>query len=100
MHFVRAGDVEQPHDHHFDHLTLLAKGSLRVAVEGVEKVFKAPQMIYIRARKLHTLVALEDDTLAYCIHALRDQAGELLDPDMIPLGGDPMEYSHPLTAKE
>lgn len=96
MHFVRAGDTEKPHDHHFDHLTLLAKGAVRVTVDGVTSEFKAPQMIYIRAHKLHTITALEDNTLAYCIHALRDPEGELLDPDMIPAGGDPLASAHPL----
>jgi mannose-6-phosphate isomerase-like protein (cupin superfamily) len=87
MHFRRAGDTEQGHTHEFDHLTLLAKGSLKVTVDGVVSEFKAPHMIYIRKDKNHELVALEDDTLAYCIHALRTSAeGDILDPAMIPNG--------------
>jgi quercetin dioxygenase-like cupin family protein len=86
MHFKKAGDTELGHSHTFDHLTLLAAGSLRVTVNGVASEFKAPQMIYILAGKDHELVALEDDTVAYCIHALRDHEGDLLDPSMIPAG--------------
>lgn len=86
MHFKNAGDREDGHAHTFDHLTLLAAGSLQVTVNGIASEFKAPQMIYIKAGKEHELVALEDNTIAYCIHALRDHEGELLDPSMIPDG--------------
>jgi quercetin dioxygenase-like cupin family protein len=97
MHFVSAGDVELGHTHQFDHLTLLAVGSLRVTVEGKTTDFKAPHMIYIHKDKNHELVALEDNTVAYCIHALRDQDfGEILDPSMIPAGVDPLTISQPV----
>lgn len=88
MHFIKAGDTEQGHSHIFDHLTLLAKGALRVNVEGKDTEFVAPHMIYIQKNKIHQLVALEDDTIAYCIHALRDGNGvdDILDPSMIPNG--------------
>jgi quercetin dioxygenase-like cupin family protein len=87
MHFEKAGDIELGHTHQFDHLTLLACGSLKVTVEEKETEFKAPHMIYIHKNKNHELVALEDNTVAYCIHALRDQnTGEIIDSDMIPDG--------------
>lgn len=88
MHFKKVGDMEMGHTHPFDHLTLLAAGSLKVTVEGKETVFKAPHMIYIHKDKVHELVALEDNTVAFCIHALRDGNGvdDILDPAMIPEG--------------
>lgn len=97
MHFQNAGDIEQGHTHQFDHLTLLAKGRLKVTVDGQVSVFTAPQMIYIRADKVHELEALTDNTVAYCIHALRDSQGDILDPDMIPAGVDPRTLAAPLT---
>jgi quercetin dioxygenase-like cupin family protein len=98
MHFEHAGDIEQGHCHPFDHLTLLASGSLRVTVEGQVTEFKAPHMIYIHKDKQHELVALEDNTTAYCIHALRskDGSGDILDPSMIPAGVDPMAVAEKL----
>lgn len=98
MHFVKAGDIEVGHTHQFDHLTLLAAGSLKVVVDGVESVFKAPHMIYIHKDKVHELTALEDNTLAYCIHALRDGDGveDILDPAMIPEGVNPLTLAKPL----
>lgn len=99
MHFEKAGDVEIGHTHQFDHLTLLAKGKLKVTVDGVMSEFVAPQMIYIHKDKMHELVALVDDTVAYCIHALRDkETGEILDPSMIPAGVDPTTIAQPLCA--
>lgn len=87
MLFRVAGDTEQGHSHPFDHLTLLAKGSLRVTVNGATTNFHAPHMIYIQKDKTHELVALENETLAFCIHGLRDKStGDILDPSMIPAG--------------
>jgi len=97
MHFMHAGDVEVGHTHQFDHLTLLAKGKLRVTVEGVATEFTAPHMIYIHKDKTHELEALLDNTVAYCIHALRDkQTGEILDPKMIPAGVSALSIAQPI----
>lgn len=97
MHFEKAGDIEIGHTHQFDHLTLLAKGKLKVTVEGKTSEFTAPHMIYIHKDKVHELEALTDNTVAYCIHALRDKNTEdILDPTMIPAGVNPTELAGPL----
>ena len=90
MVFKDIGDIEYGHTHPFDHLTLLASGALRVTVEGQTTDFVAPHMIYIHADKTHELVALQPNTVAYCIHALRDKDNPetILDPSMIPKGVD------------
>lgn len=88
MHFVKAGDLECGHTHDFDHLTLLAAGRLQVTVDGHVSEFTAPQMIYIAKDKTHELLALEDNTVTYCIHALRfgEKVEDIIDPDMVPKG--------------
>lgn len=87
MVFEKAGDANEGHTHNYDHVTLLAKGSVRVNVEGKSSEFTAPQMIYVQKGKIHNLEALEDGTIAYCVHALRDKdTGDILDPDQVPLG--------------
>lgn len=98
MHFAKSGDIEHGHTHPFDHLTLLASGSLRVTVEGKTTDFKAPHMIYINKDKNHELVALEDNTVAYCIHALRDGNGvdDIIDPSMVPNGVSAMTIAEPV----
>lgn len=88
MHFEKAGDANEGHEHNFDHITLLSKGSVEVDVEGKKTTFKAPHLIFIAKGKSHFLKALEDDTIASCIHALRtgEREEDILDPSMIPAG--------------
>jgi len=84
MHFKNAGDAEATHAHTFDHMTLLAKGKLKVAIGEEETVFVAPQIIFIKANVMHTLTAETDSTVAYCIHALKDNNGDIISEDMVP----------------
>lgn len=91
MYFKNVGDMEHGHTHQFDHLTLLASGRLQVTVDGHVSEFSAPHMIYIKKDKMHELIALEPNTVAYCIHALRLGEGvdDIIDPSMIPEGITP-----------
>ena len=84
MTFEKAGDVEEGHTHDFDHVTLLSKGSLKVISEGKETIFNAPHMIFIHKDKHHELIALEDGTIACCIHGTRDDSGDIIDAACIP----------------
>lgn len=88
MHFLKAGDQNEGHVHNFDHITLLSKGSVTVNVDGNVTEFKAPHMIYIAKGKAHFIKAIEDNTIACCIHALRtgEREEDILDPSMIPDG--------------
>ena len=89
MRFVKAGDANEGHTHNYDHMTLLATGSVAVHVDGKTTNFVAPQMIFIKAGKSHYIEALEDNTIAYCVHALHDKDTEdILSPDQIPAGID------------
>lgn len=87
MHFANAGDANEGHVHNYDHVTLLAHGSVVVHVNGKSTEFKAPQMIFIIRGQEHYMEALEDGTIAYCVHALRDKdTEEILDPSQVPEG--------------
>lgn len=89
MVFKNAGDANEGHEHNYDHITLLAVGSVRVHVGDKSSDFIAPQMIYIQKGKSHYLEALEDNTIAFCVHALRNKDTEdILEQDQIPLGVD------------
>jgi hypothetical protein len=92
MHFAKAGDVNDGHTHIFDHQTLLGKGRIKVTVENKETEFTAPTIIFIRAGFKHMIEALEDDTICYCIHAIRDgeRVEDIIDPSDIPDNG--MDY--------
>jgi quercetin dioxygenase-like cupin family protein len=88
MTFHKAGDIEQGHAHKFDHQTLVAKGSVKITTNGKESVFSAPHIVFIRKEQVHELVAMEDNTVCYCIHALRDgdDVCDIIPPDAIPFG--------------
>ncbi len=86
MHFKHKGDVEEGHCHTFDHGTLVSSGKVLVELLNDDKTveasreYNAPHFIFIDKDRLHKITALEDNTVAVCIHALRDITGELLDP--------------------
>ena len=88
MTFEHAGDINQGHEHEFDHATLLVKGSVEVDVDGVKSIFTAPQIIYIQKKTIHTITALEDDTVASCIVAIRasERLEDIIDPESVPKG--------------
>ena len=90
MHFKKVGASEPGHTHAFDHLTLLASGQLRVDANGQSTEYTAPAMIYINKDTEHQLTALVEDTVAYCIHGLRDdeKSDDIIAPEMIPNGVD------------
>jgi quercetin dioxygenase-like cupin family protein len=98
MHFKEAGSCEQGHAHTFDHLTLLASGKLLVEANGETTEYTAPTMIYIDSEVEHKLTALEPETVAYCIHGLRDtnKSDDILSPEMIPAG---IKYKQKLAMK-
>jgi hypothetical protein len=88
----KIGDQNIGHKHYFDHVSLLAKGKVRVEVEGHEpKEFTAPTFIVIRKEHNHKFTALEPNTLWYCVFALRDVNGEVVD-DIYGEQHDPMAY--------
>jgi hypothetical protein len=86
MTFVKAGDLECGHSHVFDHVTLLASGKLRLTALGKATDFTAPHHIFIKAGVEHELLALEDNTVVHCIHALRDggRVEDIVDPASVP----------------
>jgi quercetin dioxygenase-like cupin family protein len=98
MHFKKTGDTELGHAHTFDHLTLLASGSLQVTVDDKTTVFNAPHMIFIKAEKVHELTAMQDNTVAFCIHALRsgERVEDIIDPESVPNGVELVELTRKL----
>jgi len=94
MHFENIGDIEYGHSHTYDHLTLLASGKLKITIDNQSTEFIAPHMIFIKKEKIHILESLEPNTIAYCIHALKNKDTEdILDASMIPKGANPLDYS-------
>lgn len=65
---ISAGQVLVQHAHKFDHMSILAQGSVEVMVDGKKDILRAPALLTIEANKHHGVKALTD-VVWYCIHA-------------------------------
>lgn len=74
-YFYESGDTHQGHAHVFDHITLLAAGSVLMKHDKGEQEFEAPMLIVTPKGVTHQFVALEPKTVFCCIHAIRDGDG-------------------------
>jgi mannose-6-phosphate isomerase-like protein (cupin superfamily) len=78
MLLAEAGDTVEQHAHCYAHTTLVAAGSIRVWRGGeLMGDFAAPSRVFIPAKTKHTIMALEDKTLAYCIHNVSRSEGKV-----------------------
>lgn len=76
----KAGDVVGGHMHYHDHVSLVVKGAVSVQVDDLpSKDFVAPTYIVIKKDRKHKIVALEDETVFYCLYAMRDIDGNVVD---------------------
>ena len=72
IHLPAIGDTDGGHSHVFDHITLLATGSVKMKYDKGEQDFIAPQLIVTPKGIIHEFVATTNDVLLCCIHAIRD----------------------------
>lgn len=72
-HFLHSGDTHEGHAHAFDHITLLAYGSVKMIHDNGEAEFKAPHLIVTPKGIKHQFIALEAETVFCCIHAVREK---------------------------
>ena len=78
---IPADYVLVQHKHEHDHLSILAKGSVELMVDGVRSVIHAPACLTIEAGKHHGVKSLTE-VVWYCIHAL-NASEKILDSDEI-----------------
>ena len=74
------------HIHDYTHISILAKGSVRVWANDVMTEYTAPACIEIKANVEHEVQAITDATW-YCIHATSETDPEKVDQVLI-LGGN------------
>jgi len=80
LNLPKKGDYHRGHRHHYDHITLVAKGAVRCEIPNLEpKDFYSPTFITIKADDWHKFTALEDNTVYYCIYAIRNEDGKVVD---------------------
>ncbi len=72
MVLAKAGYTVSQHVHEYDHHTMLAAGAVAAWVGNAEHPieFSAPYPIFVAAGTPHKFMALEDNTILYCIHNL------------------------------
>lgn len=76
LHYLKnIGDTHQGHSHTFDHITLLASGSVLMKHDGGEQTFNSPHLIVTPKNIIHQFIALEPNTTFCCIHAIRNGDG-------------------------
>lgn len=66
--FIPADKWLVQHTHKFDHLSVLAQGSIELIVDGQKSVVHAPACLTLEAGKHHGVRSLTD-VVWYCIHA-------------------------------
>lgn len=65
---ISAGLILVQHKHDYDHLSVLASGTVEMLVDGVRSKVTGPACLTIEAGKHHGVKALTD-VVWYCIHA-------------------------------
>jgi hypothetical protein len=90
LHFKSAGDEEPACKFKFDYLAILVKGRLKTLRNNtVYFDHSAPHMIFFQGGLEQKLIALEDDTLVYNIHVLREvdpnNTDKIINADDVPM---------------
>lgn len=80
--FIPAGKWLVQHTHKFDHLSVLAQGSIELIVDGQTSIIHAPACLTIAAGKHHGVKSLTD-VVWYCIHATNCTDEEHIDEVII-----------------
>ncbi len=86
---MQRGEIKGGHKHKFDHLHFLVMGAIIINIydnKNREKVilskeYIAPAWIKVPKEHLHDIRALSDNTLGYCIQALNNEDGNVVDSD-------------------
>ena len=77
MHCPKADTIIPQHSHSYDHISMLAVGSVDVWRDGVYwRAFSAPCAIEIKAGIKHAFRTNVDNTIIYCIHNI-SRTGEI-----------------------
>jgi hypothetical protein len=70
---LKAGEMVAQHVHMHDHVTVVAVGTVRLTIDGVDQgEIVAPRPVSIRALAQHSMVAVTD-ALIFCVHNLRGE---------------------------
>lgn len=77
-----AGHYAETHEHEYDHLSILASGTVRVIIDGIATEHIGPDCITIRAGQMHRIEAITD-AVWFCVHATDETDPERVDTVLI-----------------
>ena len=85
---LKKGEAKAGHKHQFDHLHFLASGKVEIRVYNSQDkdktifkgIYTSPAWIKVPKNHFHDILALED-SLGYCIQAIHNENGEVVDTD-------------------
>ncbi len=92
-HFAKAGEIHRGHEHNFDQVSFLTKGSARVTVNDIITDYHAINFIVIDKGLSHSIQALEDNTEWWCVWAVRDTNGDVVDIVVDPTKHNPNYFA-------
>ena len=64
------------HKHQYEHLSILASGTVLVTVDGKDTKVTGPCVLRVGASKHHRIVATSDNVVWYCLHAIPPELSE------------------------
>lgn len=70
------------HVHPFDHLSILASGTVSLKVDDDIRIITGPACLTIAAGKAHAVTAITD-AVWFCIHAISDENPETVDASIL-----------------
>ena len=80
--FIPAGHFVMSHKHKYDHLSVLASGTVTVEVDGRETWMEGPAVVNVSAGKHHTVKAVTD-AVWMCVHGTAETSVEDMDDVLI-----------------
>ncbi len=78
----KAGHKDCKHAHSYDHLSILAAGTVVVTIDGYKYQYTGPCCMEVKAGKQHEVEALTD-AVWYCIHATSCTDATVIDEVLI-----------------
>lgn len=85
---LNKGDMKDGHKHEFDHLHFLSQGRVRIRIHEdhgdkplLVKEYVAPAWIKVPKNHFHDVIALEDNTLGFCIQSVYSEDNEVTETD-------------------
>lgn len=79
VYFPESGDYMEGHRHQFDHVTFVSQGAIRFRKGDEIRDVVAPDFIEAPAQVVHDMIALKPNSCAWCVFAMRDSTGQVLD---------------------